>query len=279
MMLLLVGVCVAVALMIARRLARRRQRLLAQCRNEWGVATPRRHDTAVLTRALVARRSSADTNRFVDERTDRDLLLDQVFVALDRTRSTAGRDALYHRLRSSPGPSERAAFEALVERFSTDVEAREGAALALARLQDPHGYDVWWLARPDVIESRGWDVAFPFAAAATAIACVVTFAYPMLLPWLIGLVAGDIIVRFTAATRVVTVARALRQVAPLVTTGEALSFLRGDDIAPLVGALPSAVERLRRLKTVARWLGGDPLMVSSSADLWDQILTDLIRTV
>ena len=48
--------------------------------------------------------------------------------------------------------------------MSVDVPARERAQMALARLQDPLGYDLWWLARPDAIETQAWHVIFPALA-------------------------------------------------------------------------------------------------------------------
>ena len=40
----------------------------------------------------------------LDERTWVDLNLDDVFAAIDRTQSTLGQHALYHRLRTAPSP-------------------------------------------------------------------------------------------------------------------------------------------------------------------------------
>ena len=73
--------------------------------------------------------------------------LDNVFVAIDRTTSTLGQQALYHRLRTAPVGDNLEAFDVLTERFRDDMSARERAQIALDGLQDPHGYDVWWLGR------------------------------------------------------------------------------------------------------------------------------------
>lgn len=90
----------------------------------------------------------------LDNRTWEDLDLDAVFAALDRTESTLGQHAFYHRLRSAPVGDHLDAFEALANRLATDAGLRERAQMALSRLKDPHGYDLWWLARPDAIDTR-----------------------------------------------------------------------------------------------------------------------------
>lgn len=64
--------------------------------------------------------------------------MDDVFLAMDRTESTLGQDALYHRLRTTPTGDSLEAFEALVSRFSSDAALRERSQLAVTRLQDPH---------------------------------------------------------------------------------------------------------------------------------------------
>src|SRR5688572_16595130 len=103
--------------------------------------------------------------RSLDDRTWTDLDLDLVFSAIDRTQSTLGQHALYHRLRTAPVGSDLGAFEALVQRFSVDASARERAQLALAGLQDPQGYDLWWLARADGVERHSRYVVFPIITA------------------------------------------------------------------------------------------------------------------
>jgi len=91
----------------------------------------------------------------LDDRTWDDLGLDDVFQRIDHTESTLGRHALYHRLRMTHSTESLHAFESLVTRLSTDASSRERAQLALGRLRDVHGYDLWWLARPDAVTVPG----------------------------------------------------------------------------------------------------------------------------
>ncbi len=123
--------------------------------------------------------------------------------------------------------------------------------------------------------------------------------WPFLWPALPLLLAVNLLLRFRTDGRIGAVARAFRQLAPLIATGESLRFLckpsppsalassldpstppssNQQDIAPCVGALLS-VPDLKRLKTVARWVSGDPFMVAFS---WNQLaifVTDLSSVV
>src|ERR1700732_3521362 len=115
----------------------------------------------------------------LDDRTWNDLDLDAVFVALDRTNSTLGQHALYHRLRTPIGEQLRP-FEAIVSRMSRDVASRERAQASLARLQDPHGYDLWWLAPRDAVETPGWYIVFPMLSATALSLLLLTPFWPSL---------------------------------------------------------------------------------------------------
>ena len=146
-------------------------------------------------------RYAALSPRCLDERTWNDLALDQVFAALDRTVSTLGREGLYARLRSAPVAPHADAFEALVTRFTGDIKARKRAEHALDRLQDAHGYDVWWLARPGVVEMQAWHVVFPALTATTVLTAIVAVSWHIVLPVVIAVVAS-IAASVAAASRV-----------------------------------------------------------------------------
>lgn len=246
-----------------------RRQLLARIRREWGVPRTRSHNLDAIGRVCCSRLAATPGAAWLDDRTWADLDLDEVFAAVDRTESTLGQEALYYRLRRAPVSDHLEAFESLVNRLSTDAPARERAQIALARLQDPHGYDVWWLAASDAVETRRWHVLFPLLTASTVILIVATLLWHALAPELVTLLAIDVGVRFLAAGQASTVGNALRQIAPIIATAEAMLLLHDeqrDDLGPRLDALPDDVEKLRRLKTVTRWLSGDPFMLSFAAD-------------
>jgi hypothetical protein len=148
---------------------RHRRERLARIRATWGasIERPRRMDAMFTSHA--ARVAAFTGSRSLDERTWVDLNLDSVFAAIDRTQSTSGQYALYHRLRTVPVADHLGAFEALVRRMTLDSASREPAQLALARLQDPQGYDIWWLADPHAVERRSWYAIFPLLTSAAVI--------------------------------------------------------------------------------------------------------------
>ena len=197
----------------------------------------------------------------LDDRTWDDLHLDAVFAAIDRTESTLGQQALYHRLRTAPVADHLDAFERLVTKVSVDVPTRERAQLALARLQDPVGYDLWWLLRPGVMDTPAWYVVFPLLAGTTLFLLLLASSTFGFWPVLVAALIVNMGVHRITGTRVDAVAGAFRQVAPLVATAQALQFMDGDELAPIIGAIRSDTPRLARLKTIARWLSGDPLML------------------
>lgn len=252
---------VIVAILGAGVVRRSRARALANIRADWGhsVERPRRMDAiAASHHSRVAHLGSTGS---LDDRTWQDLNLDDVFAALDRTESTLGQHALYHRLRTAPVADHLEAFELLVSRLAADAPARERAQLALSRLQDSHGYDLWWLAGKDAVEIRSWYALFPLLATGTLVLAALSPFWAHAMPALVVVVVINVIVRYLTDFRIGAVAGAFRQLAPVISTGQSLRFLVGADVQPLIGPLQSDTQRLGRLKTIARWIAGDPLML------------------
>ena len=243
------------------------QALLSRLRAEWGTPERRVHKREAIAAATRSRVANTANASRLDDRTCSDLNLDDVFDAIDRTGSTLGQQALYHRLRTTPAGDHMPAFEALVNRMASDAGTRERAQVAIARLQDAHGYDIWWLGRPDAVETRAWYAVFPLLTMATVALLTLSVWWHALVPLLIIVLALDLGLRLLAGDQMNAMGKALRQVGPIVATGEDLAFLQGEDTAAITGALLSDVPRLRRLKTVARWLSADPLMAST----WDGV--------
>jgi hypothetical protein len=256
-----------------------RNRLLARIRAEWGRPVDRVHKMDAIAASHRSRVADMGSVAALDDRTWNDLDLDAVFAALDRTGSTLGQHALYHRLRTAPVADHLEAFEALVSRLSADGPARERAQIALARLQDPHGYDLWWLARRDVIVTRAWYAVFPVLAAAMLSLLLLAPLWPAVLPALVPLLAINVIVGFATDRQIGAITGAFRQLAPLIATGESLQFLTGNDIEPIVGSIRLEVSRLGRLKTIARWVSGNPLMLSFSWSVLAMAITDFASVV
>jgi hypothetical protein len=201
---------------------------------------------------------ASDPASSLDDRTWNDLDLDAVFATLDRTESTLGQQALYHRLRTTPHGAHLESFEALVNRMGGDPKGRERAQVALARLHDPAGYDLWWLVQPGTLETRPWHILFPLVAASNlaALALVPIWHVAFVVP-VAGIVV-NLILRIVTARRVSAVVGAFRQVGPAIAVARALTVLAESDDDPILLPLHSDLPRLARLNNIARWVGRDP---------------------
>ena len=269
---------VLLLLSVATAVRRSRRRRLARLRAEWGTPMERARRIDAMSASHVSRMATLG-GASLDERTWADLNLDDVFAAVDRTQSTLGQHALYHRLRTAPLGAHLEAFEALVDRMTADTGVRERAQMALARLQDPHGYDVWWLARPGAVQRRSWYAVFPVLTASTILlVALALFSSSAVVP-LVAVLVLNVAVRYATDSRIGTIARSFRQCAPLIATAESLGFLGGNDIDPIVSPLRTDVPGLARLKLISRWMNGDPFMLPVNADPLVVPLSDLVAAL
>lgn len=219
-------------------------------------------------RSRVTGRPSAS----LDDRTWSDLDMDAVFASIDRTESTLGQQALYHRLRSAPVADHADAFEALVTRLAGDGALRERIRRVLARLQHPYGYDLWWLAQPDAIQQRPWHIIFPcISALAVASMWAIPFWHGAVL-LLIAIGVINLLMRITTVRRIAPLAGPFRQLSALIGAGDALRELQGADIDPLVACLRDDVTPLQRLRRIAFWVGRDSMAIGDQANSFYEYL-------
>lgn len=271
---------VAAGLILVIGLARNaRRRRLEQLDAEWGVRPLRRHRMEEIAGSHRSRAASRGEAVALDDRTWDDLVLDEVFQRVDHTQSTLGSHALYHRLRTAHTAESLSAFEALVTRISSDAALRGRAQLALGRLGDPQGYDLWWLARPNGVDVPRWYAVFPILTLATLALIPAVVWHVDLLPALVGVLILSFALQLAVLKRIEIVSRAFRQIAPLVATGQALRFLHGDDIDSLVAPIRHNTAGLLPLKTISRWISGDPFMLSVRPNPAAVMLADLITGI
>jgi hypothetical protein len=236
-----------------------RRRLLAAFRANWGQPVLRARDPTAISGYFRSRAHAADPHEYIDDRTWADLNLDAVFERTDRTASTLGQQVLYNRLRTATGVTDLLAFERLVSRMTDEPHARERAHVALGALQDPSGYDLWWLAQPGAVDRHPRQIVYLFLAGTMVGALVLSLKWPaMLLVVIFGAVL-NLIVRALTAGRVTQIAGPFRQISALIGVAESLLFLADDDQTPIVGALRRDLASLQRLKRIVRSVGLDPL--------------------
>lgn len=255
---------------------RGRDRRLAQIRSDWAKPIERARRLADIAGSHASRIAVTPGARSVDGRTWADLNMDDVFAALDRTTSTLGQHALYHRLRAATCAKDLAMFEALVERMRDDTPMRERAQITLDRLQDPQGYDLWWLGQPGAVEARPWYAMFPLLTTAALISvALVPFSPAPLLAMLVI----NMPVRYLIDRKIGAIVSSIRQCAPLISTAAALRFIDGDDVQPIAGSLRDDVPKLARLKWISSWANGNPFMLSFDSAQSAVILSDLVGAV
>lgn len=230
----------------------------------------------ILAKSHRARLATTPGAESLGERTWSDLDLDSVFSKIDRTVSTLGRQALYHRLRVTTPPAELTAFDALVSRMSEDAAGCERAAAALGRLQDPHGYDPWWMGQPSSVENRPWYAVFPFL---TGGAILSVFLIPISVAPVLAMLAVNLIVRLVSNQHIGQITRSFRQLAPIIGAAQSLRFLTGDDIHLLVQPIARDTARLRRLKFLSRWSNDNVLMLTHPANPLAVIVNDVLGVI
>ena len=241
-----------------------RGEVLDRLRREWGTPRELRRRMDVIAEYHRAR-VPAGSESSLDDRTWDDLDLDAVFARLDRTESTLGQQVLYHRLRSTPGADNLDAFDALVTRLGSDVALRERLQCALAPLRNPAGYDLWWLAQPGAVETRPWHVVFPVLGGLMLAAAVAMLVKPGALLFLLLGAVVNLPIRVAIAKHVGPLVGAFRQIAPLLAAGDVVQSISGDAIRPLVGQVAEDLRRLSRLRSIARWVGRDPIAAGEPA--------------
>lgn len=193
----------------------------------------------------------------LDDRTWNDLLLDDVFAALDRTESSIGQQMLYRRLRSAPAPRSLDAFEALINRVSRDSRLRERAQIALARLRHPSAYYLHRLTQPETLIRKPWHALFPVWAAIVATTLALGFIWHILFLIAFLGVAVNFVVRIASGRRISGEIVWFRQVGPLLSLARSLTIFHDASTAPVTGSLREDLSALRRLRAVARWVSRD----------------------
>ena len=255
----------ALVWLTARSSRRTRERLLEEFRLGWGQPRDRVRKMDVIADYHRSRAGAEAASRSVDDRTWDDLNMDAVFAALDRTESTLGQQVLYHRLRTAPVGAHLDAFAALTERMASDVAARETAQVALARLRSPAGYDLWWIAQPDALESRRWHIIFPLVGGAMLVPVLLAFVWPGALFILLVGAVFNLCIRVATATRIGALVGSFRQIGPLLAAADAMRSMPAEGFAPIVGSLGDDLKHMARLGRIAGWVGRDPIALGELA--------------
>lgn len=253
--IVIIGLALGVSAILAER---RRTKILARVRESWGASPGHLWNVDALASLYRSRCSAEPPADALDDRTWSDLHLDAVLATIDRTESSLGQQALYHRVRTLRTETDLAAFESLVERMATDVDARQRAQVSLSALRDSSGFDVWWIAQPGVLDRQPWQVVYPLLA----LVMVGLFAWAMYWPGAILIAFAvtllNVGIRSAAARRFAPLVGPFRQIAAVTGVARSVARVAAGDANPLLEPLRQDLPSLTRLHKMIRWMGRHP---------------------
>ena len=209
----------------------------------------------------------------IDERTWRDLDLDDVFCSLDFTVSEPGRQYLYHLMRT---PRKDGGHLARLDRVARQLDEGDVAAgrvrTALARLQDPRAARLVNLFFDDLPERpRAW-LVFPMLTTA-AVTCLALAPFrPSAIVWWIGVSAVNVLVQVMYKPRVKRFVPAMHEVPALMGAARELANVSCDALADERRVLADGARDLRLLLRATRWLMLEPGQVNDvAASLYEYV--------
>ena len=225
---------------------------------------------------------AADRGDELDDRTWDDLDLDEVFLAIDRTRSGPGRQYLYHLLRT---PTSRRAALLRLERTIAALSADDVAVparAALDRLGDPragHLVDLLFGGLPR--RPRLWWL-FPLCTVSSVVllALFVSGAWPAALAYWLGLCFANILLQIAYRPRVRQFVPALHQLPAFLDVARALGELPVAELDDERRVLRDGASGLRGLRRATWWLQFEPGQTSElAASLYEYVNLALLLDV
>lgn len=223
-------------------------------------ARPRRRPLDIrLAAAYQDRLARLDPERFVDERTWRDLDLDDVFASVDRTVSEPGRQYLYQMLRTrATAPEDLARLDRAVRSIGGDDEAAATIQRILRQLDDPRAGQLVRLAFDDLpSRPRMWWL-FPLLTTCSFTCLAVSAFWPRaLLLWLASCVVNAA-VQVIYKPRVKEFVPAIHEVPALVDVAHSLGALSLPELFTETERLRDGARRFSYLRRATWWLMFEP---------------------
>lgn len=200
-----------------------------------------------------------DREDALDDRTWRDLDLDEVFCSLDRTASEPGRQYLYHLLRcpqSDHAPLER--LERAARRIAGDGDLRQRIGDSLRRLDDPRAARLVHLILGELPARPAFWWIFPLLTVAS-LACVGALSrWPIALVAWMAIALVNVLVQLYYKPRVERFVPALHEIPAFLRAAAELGALGVEELAPESRTLHDGVRRLSHLRRATRWLMFEP---------------------
>ena len=255
--LLLAGAAAAVMVMLPRFVSLLRVTLRIK-REERALRTAREPNltSARAYHELLSERERAGA---LDDRTWRDLDMDDVLSSLDFTVSEPGRQYLYHLLRTP-----RMDGDAMVrlDRVVRQLEETEGAGERLRQplrdLADPRAARLVNLIFDDLpARPRIW-LAFPVLTTAAVTCLALVPIHPVMAMWWVGVCFVNLLVQVTYKPNVKQFVPALHEVPAFLATAGALAGVNVDELNPERRVLRDGARDLHSMGSATRWLMFEP---------------------
>ncbi|MEO6528424.1 MAG: hypothetical protein ABIP93_17535 [Gemmatimonadaceae bacterium] len=196
----------------------------------------------------------------LDDRTWRDLDLDDLFCALDRTESEPGRQYLYHLLRTPQVSSEALERrELLLGRLAHDAALTERIRRPLSRLQHPRAGDLVHLVLGSLPARPRYWLLFPMltVTSVTSLVLFLTVWPPAFVIWL-GVCLVNLWVQLAYKPRVKRFVPAIRELPAFIGAAQALGALEISEAQNEMATLRDGSRTLRGLRRAAKWLVFEP---------------------
>ncbi len=235
------------------RVARR----VSSLRREWGKAKDVPRDVASAARYHATRAEGGAPG--VAAATWRDLGMDAVHAAIDRTLTFAGGARLYDRLRTPAAPLESLRrFDEVATALGDDARAREDVQLALdppeGPTEGPEEAAILRVLSGELPPPPRVRHAFPLLALLTVGALVASLAVPAARLALLALAVTSIAVRARYGREARGTLEAFRCVNRLLGVGERLARLRVRALDVELEAARGAMKQLATLRRAVSWL-------------------------
>ncbi len=218
-----------------------------------------RHVDMALIAAYHVRFPAEPGTEPLDDRTWRDLDLDNVFLSLDYTASEPGRQYLYHCLRSPHFSTDRLARLDLSARsLAADDATATRARIALSELSDPRAAHLEGLLFGELPRRPRFWWLFPLltAAAVTCLALIALWPQAVLV-WL-GVCVVNVGVQVFYKPRVKRFIPALHELPAFLRVSRTLGTLHTPELADEGRVLREGAQSFGPLRLATRWLMFEP---------------------
>ena len=252
--ILLILLVVGPALSVAWN-RRQRTQLLRNVRSTWGLRRTTPSPAELDQIALYHQFVSLNSVNVLDEKTCKDLNLDDIFGYVDRTSSKVGQQFLFHLLRTPQSEKKSLLkFEQVINCFA-NVQLREKLQIELYRLNLKDALFLPYLFLAELPRRLSFQFVFPLLTLATVTLAIAAFFNPRLLSVAIPLTLVNMLLGGFYRSKLQGYIQPLRLLNVLINTAVRVSQYNEAELSDQIQQLKDCVKNLSGLKRRTAWLG------------------------